>query len=55
MTFSRDGRKWTAPEAVLDEGMWLWRVTWHEDRAWGVAKYGSPKRMRSSRAKSGSN
>jgi hypothetical protein len=40
--FSSDGVKWTAPQAVLEEGMWLWRVTWHQGRAWGVAKFGSP-------------
>lgn len=38
---SGDGIQWSKPQAVLDEGMWLWRVTWHEGRAWGVTKYGS--------------
>ncbi|MDX1947674.1 MAG: sialidase family protein [Pirellulaceae bacterium] len=35
--FSTDGRQWTAPQRVLSEGDWLWRVTWHGGTAWGVA------------------
>ena len=35
--FSTDGRDWTSPVPVLDEGDWLWRVTWHGDTAWGVS------------------
>lgn len=35
--FSKDGRAWTAPRRVLAEGDWLWRVTWHEGRAYGVS------------------
>lgn len=41
VTFSSDGTTWTAPGRVLDEGDWLWRVTWHEGRAWGVT-YNAP-------------
>ena len=26
--FSPDGTTWSAPERVLEEGDWLWRVTW---------------------------
>src|SRR5262245_51131496 len=37
VTFSKDGREWTPPQRVLAEGDWLWRVTWHEGRAYGVA------------------
>src|SRR5438270_2788437 len=37
VAFSKDGREWTAPRAVLDEGEWLWRVTWHDRRAYGVS------------------
>jgi hypothetical protein len=33
---SNDGRKWTAPRPVLDKGDWLWRVTWHKGRAYGI-------------------
>jgi hypothetical protein len=35
--FSKDGRTWTRPQRVLSEGDWLWRVTWHDGRAYGVA------------------
>jgi hypothetical protein len=35
--FSSDGRTWTAPQRVLREGEWLWRVTWHQGTAYGVA------------------
>lgn len=44
VAFSSDGRKWTAPQRVLREGDWLWRVTWHGGYAWGVAKYGAPSK-----------
>ena len=37
VAFSRDGRAWTGPQPILAEGEWLWRVTWHEGRAWGVS------------------
>jgi hypothetical protein len=36
VAFSTDGRRWTAPERVLDKGDWLWRVTWHKGRAYGI-------------------
>ena len=35
--FSEDGREWSAPRPVLSEGEWLWRVTWHEGKAYGVS------------------
>jgi hypothetical protein len=35
--FSKDGRIWTATERVLTEGEWLWRVTWHGGKAYGVS------------------
>ena len=34
--FSSDGSTWSAPQRILAEGDWLWRVTWHEGRAYGV-------------------
>jgi hypothetical protein len=34
--FSPDGGSWSAPHRVLEEGDWLWRVTWHEGRAYGA-------------------
>jgi len=42
--FSKDGAQWTAPIPVLGEGEWLWRVTWHNGRAYGISKYGSPSK-----------
>ena len=35
--FSRDGTTWSDPERVLEEGDWLWRVTWHDGRAYGAS------------------
>ena len=37
VTFSADARKWTPPQRVLTEGEWLWRVTWHDGKAYGVS------------------
>lgn len=34
--FSNDGRTWDAPVPVGDPDFWLWRVTWHDDEAYGV-------------------
>lgn len=36
VAFSADGDTWTLPQRVVDEGDWLWRVTWHQGRAYGV-------------------
>jgi hypothetical protein len=36
VTFSKDGNAWTPPARTLTEGEWLWRVTWHEGKAYGV-------------------
>lgn len=35
--FSKDGENWTAPKRTLEEGDWLWRVTWHKGVAWGIS------------------
>ncbi len=35
--FSANGRTWTAPQKILKEGDWLWRVTWNGDTAYGAA------------------
>ena len=43
VAFSADGTTWTAPQRVLDEGDWLWRVTWHDGRAYGVSYHARPK------------
>ena len=40
VSFSSDGRAWTTPQRVLDKGDWLWRVTWHKGRAYGIT-YGN--------------
>jgi hypothetical protein len=37
VAFSKDARTWTAPQRVLSEGEWLWRVTWHGGQAYGVS------------------
>jgi hypothetical protein len=37
VSFSPDGKTWTAPQLVLAEGDWLWRVTWHDGTAYGVS------------------
>lgn len=37
VAFSEDGAAWTAPRIVLGEWEWLWRVTWHDGAAYGVA------------------
>src|SRR4051812_38288347 len=40
--FSKDGRAWSAQHGIGDPDFWLWRVTWHKDRAYGVG-YGCNK------------
>lgn len=35
--FSSDGRGWSAPQRVLCPGDWLWRLTWHGSRGYGVS------------------
>lgn len=34
--FSADGRSWSEPAPVGEPNVWLWRVTWHRDVAYGV-------------------
>jgi hypothetical protein len=34
---SKDGENWTDPARILEEGHWLWRVTWHEGVAYGFS------------------
>jgi hypothetical protein len=43
VSFSEDGRTWTAPQRVLTEGDWLWRVTWNEGKAYGVSYDAGPR------------
>ena len=40
VAFSKDGVTWTPPTRLLAEDHWLWRVTWHEGRAYGLSKLG---------------
>jgi hypothetical protein len=34
--FSEDGREWSESHEVADPDVWLWRVTWHEGKAYGA-------------------
>lgn len=34
--FSKDGKQWGQPQIVVEPGRWLWRVTWHKAKAYGV-------------------
>lgn len=34
--FSKDGYVWSEPHQIGDPDLWLWRVTWHKDKAYGV-------------------
>lgn len=49
VSFSRDGKKWSKPQRVLDSWQWLWRVTWHKGTAYGVAYAWDPKMPSSSK------
>ncbi|MCX5638416.1 MAG: exo-alpha-sialidase, partial [Planctomycetota bacterium] len=35
--FSKDGRTWSNPTIVIKPGRWLWCVTWHNGKAYGVS------------------
>jgi hypothetical protein len=37
VAFSKDGKEWGAPQPILKDGDWLWRVTWHKGIAYGVS------------------
>lgn len=47
VSFSKDGQTFSDPEIVIPEGRWLWRVTWNQGTAYGVA-YGTPDQPSSS-------
>jgi hypothetical protein len=36
-SFSYDGKKWTKPQIVIQPGRWLWCLTWHNGKAYGVS------------------
>ncbi len=40
--FSKDGRTWSEKHVVGDPDFWLWRVTWHAGKAYGIG-YGCGK------------
>jgi len=37
VAFSKDGTTWTDPEIVVEPGRWMWAVTWHKGKAYGVS------------------
>ncbi len=37
VAFSDDGRSWSVFKKVIEPHEWLWRVTWHDGKAWGIA------------------
>ena len=47
VAFSNDGIKWSPFQLVLEPHQWLWRVTWHQGKAYGVAyRFSNPKRKK---------
>lgn len=34
--FSKDGRTWSEKHDIGDPDFWLWRVTWHKGKAYGI-------------------
>jgi len=44
VAFSRDGTQWSKPQIVSQPGRWLWCVTWHKGRAYGVS-YPAPQNI----------
>lgn len=37
VAFSLDGNEWTPLQTILEPHEWLWRVTWHQNKAYGVS------------------
>jgi hypothetical protein len=37
ISFSKDGKSWSQPQIVIKPGRWLWCVTWHKGKAYGVS------------------
>lgn len=44
VSFSKDGKQWTQPHIVVEPGRWLWCVTWHKGKAYGVS-YPAPQNI----------
>jgi hypothetical protein len=40
--FSEDGGTWSEPKEVGDVNVWLWRVAWHEGKAYGIGYATAP-------------
>ena len=46
-TFSSDGEQWLPLTLVLEPHEWLWRVTWHQGKAYGVSyRQSDPRRIK---------
>jgi len=41
--FSRDGQDWSKPLPVAEHQYWLWRITWHKGKAYGVGRVPSKR------------
>ncbi len=37
VSFSRNGTDWSRLTPILEDGDWLWRVSWYEKRAYGIS------------------
>src|SRR4030042_3011071 len=37
VSFSEDGGSWTKPQIVVEPGRWMWCVTWHKGKAYGIS------------------
>lgn len=37
VAFSSDGKTWSKLKKVVQPHEWLWRVTWHDGKAWGIS------------------
>jgi hypothetical protein len=37
VAFSENGHTWTPTQTVLGDDDWLWRITWHDGKAYGVS------------------
>ena len=40
--FSENGIEWGEPQIVVEPGRWLWSVTWHKGKAYGVSYTAGP-------------
>ena len=42
VSFTKDAGQWTQPQIVIKPGRWLWCITWHKDKAYGVSYTAGP-------------